>query len=111
MDCLSVNYTVLLAQEQLVTRITVCGLCTVWAVFIMLADAVTNWEKNIVLVKSKVYKAQILYELQCLRSSVLTTLLVWWLNVVSIANEGAYGIVHTVSVGFLGSLIQQDVRY
>lgn len=43
--------------------------------------------------------------------SWLTALLIWRLNVVAIANEGADSIVNTVSVGFLSSLVQQVVRY
>lgn len=43
--------------------------------------------------------------------SRLTALLIWRLNVVAIANEGADSVVNTVSVRFLGSLVQQIVRY
>lgn len=39
----------------------------------------------------------------------LTALLIWRLDVVSIANQSAYSVVHTVSVGLLCSLIQQVI--
>ena len=41
----------------------------------------------------------------------LTALLIWRLNVVAIANEGADSVVHTVSVRFLRFLVQKVVRY
>lgn len=41
----------------------------------------------------------------------LTALLIWRLNVVAIANEGADSVVNAVSVGFLSSLVQQVVWY
>lgn len=47
----------------------------------------------------------------CLDVSGLTALLIWRLNVVAIANEGADSVINTVSVGFLSSLVQQVVRY
>lgn len=41
----------------------------------------------------------------------LTGLLVRGLNIISVANKSADSIVHTVTVGFLGSLVQQVVRH
>lgn len=41
----------------------------------------------------------------------LTALLIWRLNVVAIANEGADSVVNTVPVGFFSSLVQQVVWY
>ena len=43
--------------------------------------------------------------------SELTALLIWRFNVVAIANESADSVVDAVSVGFLGSLVQQVVRH
>lgn len=41
----------------------------------------------------------------------LTALLIWRFNVVPITDQSAYSVVHAVSVGFFGSLVQQVVRH